>query len=83
MIRTARCKELFIINEFYGGDQVRESELLELLGALEECAQNKADLKALITVLCDALEEEFGEVRPDLVNKRPWDLIQRAREATK
>jgi hypothetical protein len=44
-----------------------------------------ARLKALITELADALEEEFGHVghRAALKDKRPWDLIQRAREATK
>ena len=42
------------------------------------------DLRELIIELTDALEEEFGESR-DLMQsqQRPWNLIQRAREATK
>ena len=40
--------------------------------------------KQLITELADALEEEFGESR-DLMQsqQRPWNLIERAREATR
>jgi len=38
-----------------------------------------AELREIITELCDALEEEFGESR-DLMQsqKRPWNLIQHA-----
>ena len=48
---------------------------------LEDCKIQKA----LITELCDALEEEFGAVTPKsaLYDKRPWNLIRRAREAVK
>ena len=57
------------------GADSEEPERLELLDALSECAQNKADLKALITELAYALDGTFrGPVE---------DLIQRAREAAK
>ena len=38
------------------------------------------DLKALITELCEALEEEYGILDQD---KRPKNLLKRAREATR
>ena len=52
-----------------------------VIGILEAAA--KRDV-ALISELCDALEEEFGESR-DLTQsqRRPWNLILQGREATK
>jgi hypothetical protein len=68
-----------------------EKETNVLLTSLEQTAAEierlKArleEVKALITEMADALEEEFGESR-DLMQsqKRPWNLIKRAREATR
>ncbi len=55
---------------------------------LKESAKYDAFLRekyrALITELCDALEEEFGESR-DLTQsqRRPWNLILQGRESTR
>lgn len=49
---------------------------------LKDLDQKIADQKQLITELCDALEEEYGE-GINLDDRHPWNLIQRAREATK
>ena len=55
-----------------------EPERLELLEALSECAQNKADLKALITELAEWCSQD-----PESITEYGKALLQRAREATK
>ena len=52
---------------------------------IEQSVLDKRDaeiyrLKKLITELCDALEEEFATLDQD---KRPKNLLKRAREATR
>jgi hypothetical protein len=58
---------------------------LETAGLIiAQCGADWINAKQLITELCDALEEEFGESRDlTLSQQRPWNLIQRAREATR
>ena len=57
---------------------------LYLLRYIDEQSAEIERYRKLITELADALEEEFGESR-DLMQsqQRPWNIIQRAREATK
>ena len=61
-----------------------EAEVARLKEENAHFAWRDTDKNRLIAELADALEEEFGESR-DLMQgqQRPWNLIQRAREATK
>ena len=64
---------------------MRLKEYLKLDEKLDALEQKSVSQKVLITELADALEEEFGPVghRVALKDKRPWNLIQRARESIK